>query len=130
MPFILHIDDNEIDRLILERGLKKQDKSLEIKSFCDAESAETYLASICKSGAGIPDLIVTDNSMPVKTGFDLVEFIKTFDILGNVPIVMLSSSTLEKDMEKAYSLGVNSFISKPVNPQALNQIIGFLANKD
>ncbi|MGZ5243342.1 MAG: response regulator [Bacteroidia bacterium] len=130
MPYIIHIDDNEIDRLILNRSLKKQLADLEIKSVSSVASAEAYLDNIGKSGVKMPDLIITDNNMPEKSGFEFVETIKANDKLKQIPIVMLSSSNLDKDIAKALSLGVHTYLAKPLNPGTVKQILKFVEDKN
>ena len=126
MPYILHIDDCEIDRRILDRNLQLRYKDIEIKSFTNVASAEAYINTIGEAGVRIPDLIITDNNMPGKNGFEFVEFVKSLPKLSSVPIVMLSSSILGEDIAKAYSLGVESYYSKPITPAAVDHIISLL----
>ncbi len=126
MHYILHIDDNDIDRIILSRSLKKQFRELNIVSLESAALAETYLNDLLSAGKQVPDLIITDNNMPEKTGFQFVEYLKSAPTLNHIPIVMLSSSSLENDIERAYKLGVLSYMVKPLNPNAIMHISDFL----
>lgn len=130
MPYIIHIDDNEIDRLILKRSLKKYFDGIEIKSVNSAASAEAYLEKIGEPGVCIPDLIITDNNMPEKSGFELVEALKSDANFSHIPIVMLSSSNLEKDVQKALSLGVHTYLAKPLTPETIMQILQLVEDKN
>jgi CheY-like chemotaxis protein len=129
LPYIIHIEDNDIDRLILKRSLKKLDKDLEIDAFDGVAEAEEYFASVGNEGNRRPDLIITDNNMPYKSGFELVKYIRSLESLAGIPIVMLSSSVLEHDIQNAYKLGVDSYLCKPINASAIEHIIDFLKAK-
>ena len=64
----------------------------------------------------LPDLIIMDVMMPVLDGWDAVKQIREF---SDVPIIMLTAKTEEKDELKSFSLGVDEFISKPFSPKVL-----------
>jgi CheY-like chemotaxis protein len=123
LPVIIHIDDNEIDRLILKRSLKKHFEDLEIISVGSVACAEEYLNRIGEPGAEMPDLIITDNNMPEKNGFEFIEFLKSNKNFKQIPLIMLSSSSLDKDVQKALSLGADSYLAKPLNPAAIKHFI-------
>jgi CheY-like chemotaxis protein len=127
LPFIIHIDDNEIDRVILKLSLTIKLKNIEILSFSNVASGESYLNSIGEAGIKVPDLIITDNNMPIKSGFEFVEFIKSTEKFSPITVLMLSSSSLDKDIKKAYALGVDSYLTKPINSIGVKHIENLLA---
>ncbi len=63
--------------------------------------------------AGLPHLILLDLNMPRKGGFEALIEIKADDKLNKIPVVIFSTSKSNKDIEKAYQLGANCFVSKP-----------------
>jgi CheY-like chemotaxis protein len=65
--------------------------------------------------APTPTLVLLDLNMPKVTGFDVLEQIKGDKQLKSIPIVVLTSSERDKDIEEAYKRGCNSYIVKPVN---------------
>ncbi|RYX99695.1 response regulator [bacterium] len=129
MAYIVHIDDNEIDRLVVKRALERELKGIKLLSFCDVRTAEEFLMSLQKQQDDMPDLIITDNNMPEKTGFMFLEFHRTSKELNKIPVMMLSSSTQEKDIQKAYNLGAVSYMAKPVKPGTIDHIVNLLKNK-
>jgi CheY-like chemotaxis protein len=114
--------------LILKRSLKKHFEDLEIKSVGSVTCAEEYLSQVGQPGIEMPDLIITDNNMPEKSGFEFVEFIKSHEKFKQIPVIMLSSSSLEKDVQKAMRLGAASYFAKPLNPSYIKHFINFIEN--
>lgn len=73
-----------------------------------------------------PALILLDIKMPRKTGLEVLEFIRGRKGLACLPVVMLSASSLSSDIERAYRLGANSFLSKPSSLDALSEAAGLI----
>jgi CheY-like chemotaxis protein len=67
------------------------------------------------SDAQIPCLILLDLKMPKSDGFEVLENIKNDDEMKKIPVIVLTSSDRPADIERAYALGCNSYIVKPVN---------------
>lgn len=65
------------------------------------------------------DLIITDVMMPVMGGKELVMELKKNPKTNPIPVVMLTSRTLEKEIVEGFSLGVEDYIKKPFSPQEL-----------
>jgi CheY-like chemotaxis protein len=76
-----------------------------------------------------PHLILLDLKMPRFSGFDFLEWLrfKAPDQLHFIPVVVLSSSNLPQDVARAYALGVNSFMVKPVNWEEFRHRLQVLA---
>lgn len=66
-----------------------------------------------------PDLIITDVMMPLMTGKELMIELKQNPATKNIPTVMLTSRTLEKEVVEGLSLGADDYIKKPFSPQEL-----------
>jgi CheY-like chemotaxis protein len=62
-----------------------------------------------------PVLIVLDVNLPRIDGFEILEQIRSTDGLGSIPVVIFSGSTSEEDIERAYELGANAYLSKPMD---------------
>ncbi len=61
----------------------------------------------------LPQLILLDINMPRKNGFEVLEELKHNDRFRKIPVIMFSTSEASHDIEKAYQLGANCFVSKP-----------------
>lgn len=62
-----------------------------------------------------PVVILLDIKMPKKTGIEVLKEIKQNPDLRNIPVVMLTSSDLDRDIIESYNLGVNAYVVKPVD---------------
>lgn len=62
-----------------------------------------------------PDLILLDLNLPKYSGRQLLEQIKNDSELGSIPVVVLTSSSLEEDILRSYNLHANAFVTKPVD---------------
>lgn len=73
-----------------------------------------------------PDLVLLDLNLPGKSGHEVIEEIKGDRVLRGVPLVVFSTSEAERDVNKAYQLGANSFISKPMDVEAFAAAIAIV----
>ncbi len=64
---------------------------------------------------GLPAVLLLDIKMPKLTGLEVLKEMKSDPVLKNIPVVMLTSSREEPDLEAAYSLGANAYVVKPVD---------------
>ena len=71
----------------------------------------------------LPDLILLDLRMPKITGFEVLKELKTAEVLRRIPVVILTTSNAEHDITQSYDLGANSYLIKPVEFQALSQML-------
>ena len=74
----------------------------------------------------VPDLILLDLRMPKIAGFDVLKELKTSEGLRRIPVVILTTSNAEDDITQAYDLGANSYLIKPVEFQALSEMLDAL----
>lgn len=69
------------------------------------------------------DLIVTDLSMPSMDGVELVEHVRLHERYQVLPVIMVTASCKERDLLRASSIGVNAFLTKPVDSEELVQAV-------
>jgi CheY-like chemotaxis protein len=79
------------------------------------------------SKAPRPDLVILDLRLPKKSGFDVLKEIKEDPALGNIPVVVQSSSEAQVDIELAYSLHANCYITKPAGFEEFSRTMRALA---
>lgn len=70
-----------------------------------------------------PDLILLDLNLPGRSGHEILEDVKGDPALRGIPVVILSTSEAERDVVKAYTLGANSFVSKPMDIETFTHAI-------
>ena len=73
--------------------------------------------------APTPALVLLDINMPLMNGFQVLEKIKSDPNLKSIPVIMLTTSERDSDIDKAYALGCNSYIVKPVNFQKFLDVV-------
>jgi CheY-like chemotaxis protein len=112
---ILLAEDNEDDIIMTERALRIGKVKNPIHVVRDGEEALSYLQKTGKYvDAVTPGIILLDLHMPKLDGFEVLSIIKKDDGLRSIPVVVLTTSDRDKDVEEAYRLGCNSYIVKPV----------------
>ena len=116
---ILVCDDDEDDRMLTRQALGHAHISNSVRFVVDGEQLLDYLYRrgefAGESGkARRPGLILLDLNMPKMDGREALKAIKEDPTLQDIPVVVLSSSRLDADLERSYQLGVNSFITKAV----------------
>jgi CheY-like chemotaxis protein len=110
MPQIcLLVDDDEDDREIFCLALEKVDTSIKCVSARDGREA----LSILESGSFIPDYIFLDLNMPIMDGKECLKEIRKINQLNRVPVIMFSTSSVDRDKDETKKLGANEFITKP-----------------
>jgi CheY-like chemotaxis protein len=114
---ILVADDDSGDVLLLQRAFRKANLANPLHVVPDGEAAIEYLA-----GAGpysnrddhpLPVLLLLDLKMPRKSGFEVLEWIRSQPGLRRLRVVILSSSGQSADVDRAHDLGANSYLVKP-----------------
>ena len=126
-PTILHIEDDPNDVLLLEHACRKARVGCDIRRVADGDEAIAYLRGIDgfadREKFPLPRLILLDLKMPRLNGFDVLEWLGKHDRFRSVPVVVLSSSNHDADLKRAYELGVNSYLIKPVSFDSLVEIV-------
>lgn len=116
---ILIIEDNPDDGLLTLRALKKLNhRNITIAETGSEALEHLYGKKMDKKGSEkikAPDLILLDLNLPVIDGFTLLKKIRTDKSTEKIPVIVLTSSGEESDIEKSYELGANSYIQKPVD---------------
>ncbi len=75
------------------------------------------------ASAPVPELIVLDLNLPRMSGYELLETIKHDEVLGTIPVIILSTSYAERDILRSYQLRANCYVSKPVELQAFLDVV-------
>ncbi len=115
---ILLVEDNLNDLELVLDALKRNKLVNRIVSARHGGEALDYLyrrGTFAGREDDDPIFILLDLKMPKVDGLEVLRQIKTYDRLRMIPVVMLTSSNEESDLVKSYSLGVNSYVVKPVD---------------
>jgi CheY-like chemotaxis protein len=126
-PSLLIVDDDENDRLFLERTLQKLGSYYHVHSMHDGDEAIRFIKGEGKyedrKEFPFPSCIITDLKMRPADGFKLLDFIKKHPALSIIPVVMLSGSCDPDDIRHAYLLGASSYFIRPSTPEGLTNLI-------
>ena len=115
---ILLAEDDSNDVLLIQRAFQKAGLKNALKVVRDGDQAIEYL-----SGGGVhanrekyplPFLILLDLKMPGTNGFEVLQWVRAQPSLKRLLVVVLTSSILQADVDRAYELGANSYLVKPV----------------
>jgi two-component system response regulator len=127
---ILLVEDNLNDAELTIRALHKNKIANNIIHLKDGASALDFLFGKAefenRNINNKPKIILLDLKMPKVDGLEVLKRIKTDDFTKNIPVVVLTSSRENPDIEKAYSLGANSYIVKPVEFDGFTKAIAEL----
>ena len=116
---ILLVEDNPSDLEVALRALKEQNLCNNVQVARDGEEALDFI--FCQGPfAGrrpdeLPRVILLDLKLPLIDGLEVLRQIRADARTRHVPVVVLTSSTEERDVVESYALGVNSYITKPVD---------------
>ena len=112
---ILLVEDNPQDAEMTVRALKKHKLANSVHHAKDGAEALAYLFDSPEAGRRLqPKVVLLDLKLPKVDGLEVLKKIKSHESTRAIPVVVLTSSKEERDMVESYRLGVNSFITKPV----------------
>ena len=121
---LLLIDDDLADIFLAKRALKKCSTPVEIQVARHGEDALSLLRREAEHGAARrPDLIFLDLNMPRMNGHEFLEAVKADDDLKAIPIIVMSVSESDADMQESYRLQASAYVSKPMELAAFNEVI-------
>ncbi|PID26450.1 MAG: two-component system response regulator [Candidatus Cloacimonadota bacterium] len=113
---ILVVDDSPTMRRIVINSLKR----IGYKDICEGGNGIEGLDQLQTGGIG---LIVTDWNMPEMNGLEFVKKVRASSEWGSIPILMVTTRSVQGDVIEAMKAGVNSYIVKPFTPPVLKEKI-------
>jgi CheY-like chemotaxis protein len=121
---ILLVEDNEGDILLTTEALSEGKIINEVSIARDGEEAIDFLNQQgAFSNATKPDLILLDVNLPKKNGHEVLDYIKSTNHLKHIPVIILTTSSSQKDILHAYRNYANAYITKPVDVDDFIKII-------
>lgn len=128
---VLLVEDSKSDAFLFQRAVKNMKIKPSISIVQDGEDALEYLLAKGKYSnldRRLPKVIFMDLKLPKVSGLEVIEKIKQYPETAKIPIVILTSSNEERDLDKAYELGVNSYLVKPIQMDYYNKLISEVTN--
>lgn len=118
-PLVLHIEDNLDDEMLVKRAFRNGVPPNVLVNAQDGKEAYGFLFEGKVLGGllehRLPDLVLLDLKLPIMGGLELLEKIRATEATSQIPVVVLTSSDEQRDVEQCYRLGVNSYVTKPVD---------------
>ena len=106
MPKILLVEDNELNRDMLSRRLKRRD--FEVEMAVDGQEGVDLTRSL------MPDLILMDMSLPIIDGWTATGILKSDSSTSHIPIIALTAHAMEGERQKCLEAGCDDFDTKPI----------------
>ncbi len=123
----LLVEDDPDDILLFQRAFSQASLVNPVRIVRNGEEAVHYL-----SGAGVyvdrvryplPSLVLLDLKLPKKSGLEVLEWMRSQPSTQSIPVIVLTSSQESADVQRAYALGANSYLIKPVGFDGLLEIV-------
>jgi len=124
---VLLADDDPNDVFLLQRAFQKTNIANPLQVVHDGEEAMAYLSGQAqyadRQRHPLPVLLLLDLKMPRKSGFEVLRWLRQQSVLKRLPVVVLTSSNQNPDINKAFDLGANSYIVKPGGFDSLVEMV-------
>jgi len=113
---VLLIEDNEGDIKLIEEAITDNNLSIDLELLKDGGQTLQYVEEKISGGyVDLPDLIIMDLNLPKVQGKDLLKVFKKDTILKQIPIIILTTSSLSADINECFSSGANAYLIKPID---------------
>jgi len=114
---VLVIEDNPADVRLVREGIDATSIEIELTVINSGRRAGERLTAIDGDRPeDHPDLILLDLNLPGKSGFDVLETVRTETAFPDVPVVVVSSSENPDDINRVYEQSANAYATKPADP--------------
>ena len=126
---VLLVEDSEIDVLMTTRSFQKASFDIDLQHVPNGRECMDFLRREgAYADAFAPDLILLDINMPVMDGRQVLAEIAQDKELCMLPVIVLTSSESDEEVEQMYRLGCSSFISKPADSSRFAEVIQHLCS--
>src|SRR5579875_3420847 len=120
---ILLVEDSPSDVRLIREALKDTPVPVQITVARDGVEATDYLRKTEQGLASRPDLMLLDLNLPRKNGREVLAEVKGTPSLKQIPVLVMTSSQSDEDVEQVYSLNANCFITKPGDLQQYQSVV-------
>ena len=124
---ILLVEDSPDDALLIQRAFRKANLANPVQLVRDGEEAVAYLSGATpyedRGRFPLPVFMLLDLKLPRRSGLEVLAWLRQEPAVRRLPVVVLTSSRESVDVNRAYDLGVNSYLTKPVGFEALIEMV-------
>ncbi len=125
-PTVLLIEDRKEDAELTLSAFRENEPNWKFRLARDANEATSYMQSASSGQESYPDLILLDLNLPGKDGRRLLVEFRKDPNLQKIPIIVMTGSRSEEDIETCHVFGASSFIFKPINWDQYRAMVGFV----
>lgn len=119
---IVMVEDDEGHARLIEKNLRRAGVSNEVRHFLDGTAATGFLFGP-ELKRGSPLLVLLDLNLPDMSGVTILERLKAHADLHKMPVIVLTTTDDQREIQRCYDLGCNVYITKPVNYETFAQAI-------
>lgn len=119
---ILLIEDNEGDILLTKEALQDSKITNTVNVIRDGEAAIDFFSNLVNKEE-LPDLILLDINLPKKSGHEVLVYLKNNEKYKQIPVIILTTSSSERDITLSYKNYANCFITKPMDVTEFMHVI-------
>lgn len=115
---IVMVEDDEGHARLIEKNVRRAGVNNEIIPFTNGNAALDYILGSDRTGENIQNrymLILLDLNLPDMSGIDILEKVKSNQHAKRLPVVILTTTDDEREIQRCYDLGANVYITKPVD---------------
>lgn len=120
---ILLVEDDPNDVFLFERAMRTANIDSAVRVVCDGETAISYLEGhkefTDRTAFPLPALIFLDLKLPVMSGFEILAWVRQQPRFKRLQVVVLTGSPLTIDIYRAYELGADAYLVKPISTETL-----------
>jgi CheY-like chemotaxis protein len=122
LPPILYVEDDENDVLFMKRAFARAGIAPPLHIAGDGKEAIDYLKAAGENGQ-LPSLVLLDLNLPLVSGFEVLQWIRSRPEFQSVPVFIFTSSAHESDIAKTRQAGANDYAVKPASPSRLDDLV-------
>ncbi|MGZ3750360.1 MAG: response regulator [Mucilaginibacter sp.] len=126
---ILLVEDNEGDVVLTTETLEEGKIGQRLTVIKNGEGAIQYFERLTEKSE-IPDLVLLDINLPKKSGHEVLQYIRKNEKYQNTPVVMLTTSSAERDMLASYKYYANGYLVKPIGITEFLEVITGICGAD
>ena len=121
MPTVLLVEDSPDDAYFFERALRKTGIACHFQHVSDGAEAVRRIREAKENNGRMPNIIFLDLKMPVMSGFEVLEWLRTEPLEESPAVTVLSGSNEESDRDRAADLGAEDYLVKPISADVLGR---------